>query len=188
MPLFGAPRQQCCRTGGILRELSLTRHLPILARRCGPSRKILVAQSAAASRVCPLTFKEMPTACKHCGAVLDIVNRVFSSSMDHCNKLSGAPYIKSECRPCHNRLNRVRHQLKKKHPAPAAGTPCTCCGAVRKLHMDHCHRTDKFRGWICNHCNTMIGLAGESRRGLEDGIRYLARSGTDTPDSISLET
>ena len=146
------------------------------------------AQGAAASRLGPLTCREMPTACKQCGVVLDIANRVYSSSMDHCNKISGAPYLKSECKPCHNRLGRVRHQLKKKHPAPAAGTPCTCCGAVRKLHIDHCHRTDKFRGWVCSNCNTMIGLAGESIRGLENGIRYLERSPTDLPDDPGLET
>jgi len=47
--------------------------------------------------------------------------------------------------------------------------------------MDHCHRTDRFRGWICSHCNTMIGLAGESKVGLENGINYLVRSDTDVP-------
>jgi len=145
------------------------------------------AQSAAASRMCPETHREMPIACKQCGVVLDLANRVFSSNMEHCNKISGAPYLKSECRPCHNRLGRVRHKLKKSHPAPPAGTPCTCCGAVRKLHMDHCHRTDNFRGWICANCNTMLGLAGESRIGLEAGIRYLARSGTDLIDGSSEE-
>ena len=145
------------------------------------------AQSAAAIHMDPLTCGEMPTACKQCGVVLDLANRVFSSSMDHCNKISGAPYLKSECRPCHNRLGRVRHKLKKAHPAPPAGTPCTCCGAVRKLHIDHCHRTDRFRGWICAHCNTMLGLAGESRAGLEAGIRYLVRSDPDPLDGSSEE-
>ena len=119
--------------------------------------------------------------------ILDERNRVFCHSMDHGNKISGNPYIKSDCRPCHNRLGRVRHKLKKFHRAPPAGTPCTCCGAVRKLHMDHCHRTDNFRGWICANCNTMLGLAGESRIGLEAGIRYLARSGTDLIDGSSEE-
>jgi len=120
--------------------------------------------------------------------LLDEHNRVFCHNMDHGNKISGIPYIKSDCKPCHNRLGRVRHKLKKAHPAPVAGTPCACCGAVRRLHMDHCHRTDRFRGYVCSHCNTMIGLAGESRTGLENGIRYLERSSTDTLDIISLET
>ena len=120
--------------------------------------------------------------------LLDERNRVFSHKMDHGNKISGAPYLKSDCRPCHNRLGRVRHKLKKSHPAPPSGTPCACCGAVRELHMDHCHQTDRFRGYVCAHCNTMIGLAGESRRSLENGIRYLERSSADADDSASLET
>jgi len=154
---------------------SLIRHLPTRRVRqeavwaCGPIEK-------------------MPTACKECGVLLDLTNRVFQHNMDHGNKISGIPYIKSDCKPCHNRLGRVRHKLKKAHPAPVAGTPCACCGAVRRLHMDHCHRTDRFRGYVCSHCNTMIGLAGESRTGLENGIRYLERSSTDTLDIISLET
>ena len=130
----------------------------------------------------------MPIACKACGVPLCLENRVFQHTMEHANKITGVPYIKSECRPCHNRLARVRGKLKKVYPAPVAGTPCACCGAVRRLHMDRCHRTDRFRGYVCSHCNTMIGLAGESRSGLENGIRYLERSSTDTPDSISLET
>jgi len=119
--------------------------------------------------------------------LLDLTNHVFVHSMEHANKYSGNPYIKSECKPCHNRMARVRNKLKRANPAPIAGTPCTCCGAVRRLHMDHCHRTDRFRGWICSHCNQMIGLAGESRAGLQAGIRYLERSSADV-DGSRLET
>ena len=123
----------------------------------------------------------MPTACKNCGELLGASNCVYQRNMEHGNKITGVPYIKSDCRPCHLRLQRVRNKLRKAHPAPPAGTPCTCCGAVRKLHMDHCHRTDRFRGWICSHCNTMLGLAGESKVGLENGINYLVRSNPDVP-------
>ena len=63
--------------------------------------------------------------------LLGLTNRVFQHSMDHGNKISSVPYIKSECRPCHNRLGRVRNRLKKTHalfllqalPVPAA-EPC----------------------------------------------------------------
>ena len=129
----------------------------------------------------------MPIACKACGFLLGLENRVFQHSMDHANKITGVPYIQSECKPCHNRLARVRGKLKKAYPAPVAGAPCACCGAVRKLHIDHCHRTDRFRGWVCAHCNTMIGLAGESRTGLQNGIRYLERSCDELSAESSLE-
>ena len=183
MPIFGASAGSAVAQMGILRNEKP--HFGICPSWRGAVA--LPAQSAAASRLCPLTCREMRS-CKECGVVIDERNRVFCHSMDHGNKISGNPYIKGDCRPCHNRLGRVRHQLKKKHPAPAAGTPCTCCGAVRKLHLDHCHRTDKFRGWVCSNCNTMIGLAGESIRGLENGIRYLERSPTHSPDDPGLKT
>ena len=128
----------------------------------------------------------MPTPCKHCGVLLGATNCVFQHSMNHGNKITRVPYIKSDCRPCHLRLARVRRKLKKAHPAPPAGTPCTCCGAVRRLHIDHCHRTDRFRGWICSHCNTMLGLAGESRAGLENGINYLLNSEAPQPTRSEL--
>jgi len=55
--------------------------------------------------------------------LLEVTNRVFQHSMDHGNKITGAPYIKSDCRPCHNRLARVGSKLKKSHPAPLQAPP-----------------------------------------------------------------
>jgi hypothetical protein len=44
-------------------------------------------------------------------------------------------------------------------PAPSRPKPaaCECCGAVpgkRGLHLDHCHKTGKFRGWLCQRCKS----------------------------------
>ena len=130
----------------------------------------------------------MPTACKHCGVLLTPLNLVYQHSMDHGNKYTGKAYNKSDCMPCHNRLARVRSRLKKIHPAPPAGTPCAYCGAIRILHLDHCHRTDKFRGFVCANCNQLIGLAGECILGLENGIRYLERSGAESDNTSSVKT
>jgi len=35
---------------------------------------------------------------------------------------------------------------------------CACCGGVRKLVVDHNHKTGVVRGLICNYCNMAIGF------------------------------
>ena len=44
---------------------------------------------------------------------------------------------------------------------------CHVCGVPEiecriRLHMDHCHETGKFRGWLCASCNKAAGLLRES--------------------------
>jgi hypothetical protein len=64
----------------------------------------------------------------------------------------------------------------------AAGRPRpSICDLCRKnnggIVFDHCHRTGQFRGWLCNRCNTAIGLAYESPKVLRAMARYVERSG-----------
>jgi len=53
---------------------------------------------------------------------------------------------------------------------------CRICGAKpgRKAHaIDHCHRTNRVRGALCEPCNRGIGLLGEDIERLERAILYL---------------
>lgn len=34
---------------------------------------------------------------------------------------------------------------------------CEICSRKEVPHFDHCHKTGKFRGWICKRCNTVLG-------------------------------
>lgn len=43
----------------------------------------------------------------------------------------------------------------------------------KKTHLDHCHRTSKLRGILCNRCNLMLGYAKESVEVLRRAIKYL---------------
>lgn len=45
----------------------------------------------------------------------------------------------------------------------------------RKLFVDHDHVTTKIRGLLCDKCNFILGLSGESASILQEGINYLAR-------------
>lgn len=63
-------------------------------------------------------------------------------------------------------------------PEPTRPMPELCemnCGR-KAICLDHCHLTDKFRGWLCRQCNTGIGLLGDSSEGLRNGLGYLART------------
>jgi hypothetical protein len=39
---------------------------------------------------------------------------------------------------------------------------CDICGSTSRLHYDHCHETNKFRGVLCTSCNTLIGRMGDN--------------------------
>jgi hypothetical protein len=53
------------------------------------------------------------------------------------------------------------------------------------LVVDHCHKTGKVRGLLCNPCNTGIGLFKENIEVLEKTIKYLAESSLLTVESES---
>ena len=51
-------------------------------------------------------------------------------------------------------------------------TPCNICGGTAD-EIDHCHETGKVRGGLCNKCNKILGLAGDSPQLLQAAIDYL---------------
>ena len=60
-------------------------------------------------------------------------------------------------------------------PRPDDGC-CQCCGGLvkgpRDFHLDHCHETGAFRGWVCSGCNTGVGIVDSIER-LEKRIAFL---------------
>jgi hypothetical protein len=55
--------------------------------------------------------------------------------------------------------------------------------------FDHDPETHKFRGWICQNCNTAIGKLGDNLAGLMAAIRYLqlATNANRNPSESLLE-
>jgi hypothetical protein len=106
--------------------------------------------------------------CVHCGTTLTLE----TGYVDH-KGANGRIYLHSVCRVCYVHLNSVMYKLRKLHPQPPAGTPCECCGRSRRLCMDHDHRTDEFRGWLCRQCNTAIGGLGDDLEGVKKALAYL---------------
>lgn len=54
---------------------------------------------------------------------------------------------------------------------------CKCCGVQsNKLHIDHCHKTGKIRGLLCQKCNMGIGLFNDNPELLIKASNYLKAS------------
>ena len=54
---------------------------------------------------------------------------------------------------------------------------CYICGGQAngkgRLHIDHCHKTNKIRHLLCHHCNTGLGAFKHSPNLLLKAIKYL---------------
>lgn len=91
----------------------------------------------------------------------------------------------AEANPEKDRAAKQKHKDAKraKDRAPTRPRPetCECCGGPprgrgRTLHLDHCHTTGAFRGWLCAPCNMGVGLLGDNEQGLLRALAYLKRS------------
>ena len=75
------------------------------------------------------------------------------------------------------------YRLKKKmafatRPMPevceiCARPPSGTSRASSTLHLDHDHATGKFRGWLCQKCNMILGQIEDNVAWLESLSRYL---------------
>jgi len=101
------------------------------------------------------------------------------------SKSSGASYLRPECRSCNNELSRVRKDLRITHGMPEEDYTCPIClrsaeevdgkgGRAGAWVVDHCHSTDKFRGWLCHSCNRGIGYFEDSTNMMQRAIMYLS--------------
>lgn len=76
------------------------------------------------------------------------------------------------CRQCVKSQAQIRRELHK--IAPSKPELCECCGQVPiKWCLDHDHDTNKFRGWICERCNTGLGKLGDNIDGVTKALNYL---------------
>ncbi len=57
---------------------------------------------------------------------------------------------------------------------------CEICGCgpetrATVLYIDHCHKTRKFRGLICQKCNSALGLLKDDPQIVASALQYLLR-------------
>jgi hypothetical protein len=64
---------------------------------------------------------------------------------------------------------------------------CEVCGNdKRRILFDHCHQRGVFRGWLCTHCNIILGHVNDDPNHLRKLIAYLERTKDLVPKQMSL--
>lgn len=61
-------------------------------------------------------------------------------------------------------------------PIPVETDSCQICGktpTTRSLSVDHCHKTNRFRGFLCSNCNLGLGYFKDNPELLEKAKDYL---------------
>jgi len=95
--------------------------------------------------------------------------------------------IKRKCRQCAREQGDLIKHLKKQNPYPDNNYTCPICerdmpeisrkGQKRLQNwvVDHCHKTETFRGWLCHHCNVGLGSFSDDFTRLERALDYLRK-------------
>ncbi|MBM4125192.1 MAG: hypothetical protein FJ246_09625 [Nitrospira sp.] len=135
--------------------------------------------------------------CSKCKRVLPVA--YFSK------KANDVDLYRSSCKECQNKMRAeanwktilTRHGLTAhdfQAMFDAQGGRCGICRAngcdvgrkghspYRFLRIDHCHRTGKVRGLLCDKCNLGIGNFNEDPQWLEVAAAYLRRHQQETPN------
>lgn len=113
--------------------------------------------------------------CNTCGKTLALTEfRVNTSGAQPFNK-DGIRYRRGNCLQCGKNQNIGKNNAIKKAKdngiltkAPK-GTTCEICGRSGVIVFDHDHKTEEFRGFICDPCNRSIGILSVSSGGSDIG-------------------
>lgn len=109
------------------------------------------------------------------------------------NSLSTIYYIHSYCKSCHssrvsafnskNKLNRLKSAYgltvdQYEQMLHDQNYSCKICNKHKSkqnknLSVDHCHKTGKIRGLLCDCCNRGIGLLRDDAKILQSAVSYL---------------
>ena len=97
------------------------------------------------------------------------------------------------CKSCKRKENKLIQQYKKYNPLPDDDYQCPGCNLTEKeivsrggwknhikkvrtvWRVDHCHETGKFREYICDFCNNVLGRALDNPQTLRRLADYIER-------------
>lgn len=106
---------------------------------------------------------------------------------------SGGKYLRPECKKCAKKLSKRREELKKEYGYPDLEYTCPIClknkeelegtgGNASVWVVDHDHKTDYFRGFLCHNCNRGIGVFKDDIEILNRAIKYLNKNTPSVED------
>ena len=112
-------------------------------------------------------FENMWQFCRVCNGLKHQKDFTVHSELDKYARRK----LRNICRDCD--VHKALLLRKLKHEQGKPPKDCQLCGEEKKLQLDHCHKTNTFRGWLCNDCNSGLGKLGDDVPSLERGIKYL---------------
>ena len=124
--------------------------------------------------------------CSKCGEDKKLTEFSGNTSGTDAFDRSGYRLRRPECSECTKKVSQGKIAAKIiaktnniSYKAPE-GTTCAICKKLpvkgNELVFDHCHKTEKFRGYCCNSCNRSMGVLGDDVEGMMNVINYLLKS------------
>lgn len=117
--------------------------------------------------------------CSKCNITQD--NSEFRFYVNRISPLGFRLATNRVCNTCNKKYSKEMASIRKTAPTrPMLPYQCDNCSkniiTSRTLQLDHDHKTNKFRGWLCKECNVSIGNVGDSVFGMLRASLYLNKS------------
>lgn len=145
---------------------------------------------------CDLFGNPFEKLCSRCGQIKPI------GDFRERKRGYGVKDCASYCKACHTQDSRSRYIYgeeqqadKRKHAYKISkadwdqlfreqGRKCACCGATehggRGWHTDHCHKSMKVRGILCQSCNLALGQLKDDPSRALSLVAYLQKHQVDS--------
>ncbi len=123
--------------------------------------------------------KETTKETKVCSCCKEELPLSISYFQHNVNNKGVVDRYKHICKKCQKNQGRIVRRLRL--TAPSVPECCDLCGIhfskvkPKDIHLDHCHATETFRGWLCKSCNVGLGMLGDNTEGLQRAMDYLER-------------